>query len=157
MSTLFQDVRYALRMLFKSPAFTLIAILTLALGIGANTAIFSMADAFLVHPISLPDANRLLMLSLDQKSPVSAADFLDLRTQSRSFDDVSAYRQDDINLTGGGTPERVFGSRVTPDFFPTLRVTPALGRAFASNESEPGGSQSVTLSYGVWQPRFGGN
>src|SRR5690348_15524576 len=138
MSTLFQDVRYALRMLFKSPAFTLIAILTLALGIGANTAIFSMADAFLVHPISLPDANRLLMLSIDQKAPVSAADYLDLKAQSRSFDEIAAYRQDDMNLTGGGTPERVFASRVTPDFFSTLRVASSLGRVFSANESEPG-------------------
>lgn len=157
MSTLFQDVRYALRMLAKSPAFTLIAILTLALGIGANTAIFSMADAFLVHPISLPDANRLLMLSIDQKAPVSAADYLDLKAQSRSFDEIAAYRQDDMNLTGGGTPERVFASRVTPDFFSTLRIAPALGRVFATNESEPSRSQAVILSYGLWQQRFGGD
>lgn len=157
MNTLFQDVRYALRMLTKSPAFTLIAILTLALGIGANTAIFSIADAFLVHPISLPDANRLLILSRDQKAPMSAGDYLDLKTQSRSFDHIAAYRQDDMSLTGAGTPERVFGSRVTPEFFSTLRVAPALGRSFAANESEPGRSQSVILSYGLWQQRFAGD
>src|SRR5690348_8167752 len=143
MNTLFQDVRYALRMLFKSPAFTLIAVLTLALGIGANTAIFSMADAFLVHPISLPDANRVLMLSLDQKSPVSAADYLDLKAQGRSFDEIAAYRQVDMNLTGGGTPERVFGSRVTADFFSTLHVAPAIGRVFAANETDLGRSQAL--------------
>src|SRR5215472_5658024 len=157
MYTLFQDARYALRMLSKSPSFTLIAVLTLALGIGANTAIFSMADAFLVHPISLPDANRLLMLSLDQKSPVSVPDYLDLKAQSRSFDEIAAYRQDDMNLTGGGTPERIFGSSVTADFFSTLRVAPALGRVFVTNESDPGRAQAVILSYGLWLQRFGGD
>ena len=157
MNTLVQDIRYELRLLIKSPGFAAIAVLTLALGIGANTAIFSMADAFLVHPISLPDADHLLMLSRDQKAPVSAADYLDIKAQSRSFDQIAAYRQDDMNLTGGGTPERVFGSRVTPEFFATIRVAPALGRVFATNENEPGRSQAVILSYGLWQQRFAGD
>ena len=157
MKTLVQDIRYALRMLRKSPAFTLIAVLTLALGIGANTAIFSLADAFLVHPISLPDAGRLMMLSLYQKAPVSPGDYADLQAQSRSFEQVAAYRQDDINLTGGNVLERVFGSRVTPNFFSTLRVAPALGRVFAANESEPGRSPAAILSYGLWQQRFAGD
>ena len=157
MNTLLQDIRYALRMLVKSPAFTAIAVLTLALGIGANTAIFSMADAFLVHPISLPDANRLMMLSLYQKAPISAGDYADLKAQSRSFEQMAAYRQDDMNLTGGNAPERVFGSRVTPNLFSTLRVEPAVGRVFAANESDPGRSPAVILSYGLWQQRFAGD
>ena len=157
MHTLLQDVRYALRMLAKSPAFTAIAIVTLALGIGANTAIFSMAESFLVHPISLPNIDRLVMLSIYQKAPASAADYLDWKAQSASFEKMEAYRQDDMNLTGGNAPERVFGSRVTPEFFAALGVQPAMGREFSTSEGEPGHSQAVILSYGLWQQRFAGD
>ncbi|MHB8527266.1 MAG: ABC transporter permease [Candidatus Acidiferrales bacterium] len=156
-SGVLQDIRYAFRMLRKSPGFNAVAILTLALGIGANTAVFSIADAFLVHPISLPGVKRLVMLSIYQKAPASAADYLDWRAQSHSFKKIAAYRQDDINLTGTSAPQRVYGSRVTPDFFATLGVQPALGRVFASSEGEPGHSQVVILSYGLWQQRFAGD
>jgi putative ABC transport system permease protein len=158
LETLFQDLRYALRMLRKSPGFTTVAILTLALGIGANTAIFSMADAFLVHPISLPQVGRLAMLSVFQKGPVSAADYLDWATQNRSFEKLAAYHGDDINLTGVGIPERVFGSRVTANFFSTLGVQPLFGRAFlvgsSYEEVQQADASSVILSYGLWQSHF---
>ncbi|MHB8527445.1 MAG: ADOP family duplicated permease [Candidatus Acidiferrales bacterium] len=157
LSGILQDIRYALRMLRKSPGFTAIAVLTLALGIGANTAIFSMADAFLVHPISLPHVNRVVMLSWYQKAPAYPADYLYWKGQSGSFEKMAAYRQDDMNLTGGSAPERVYGSRVTPDFFATLGVEPAMGRTFTSSEGEPAHSQVAILSYGLWHERFAGD
>jgi putative ABC transport system permease protein len=150
------DIRFAFRMLRKSPGFTAVAVLTLALGIGANTAIFSMADAFLVHPISLPGVERLVVLSTYERgwSSVSLADYLDWKAQSNSFKRMAAFHQDDMNLTGATAPQRVFGSRVTTDFFATLSVQPAFGRVFSTNEAEPGHSQVVILSYGLWQQRF---
>ena len=157
LENLWQDLRFGLRMLRKSPGFTAVAVLTLALGIGANTTIFSMAGAFLVHPISLPQVSRLMMLSVYQKAPASAADYLDWRAQSGSFEQMAAYQQDDMNLTGGAEPERVFGSRVSADFFATLGVQPVLGRAFTATEDQPGHSQVAILSYGLWRQRFGGD
>ena len=154
---MWQDVRFAFRMLAKSPAFTVVAVLTLALGIGANTAIFSMADAFLVRPISLPGVDRLAIVSGYQKAPASAADYLDWKAQSRSFEQLAAYRQDDINLTGAGQPERVVGSYVTPDFFATVGVAPLIGRAFSANEGMPRGDQVVILSQGLWKQHFSGD
>src|SRR5579864_980516 len=157
MNTLLQDLRYGLRMLVKSPGFTAVAMLTLALGIGANTAIFSIADAFLLRPISLPAIDRLAMIATGQKAPAAAADFMDWKIESHSFAAMAAYRMDDINLTGVGVPERVFGSRITSNFFSTAGVAPFLGRDFLPEEDQPGHEQVVILSYGLWQRRFAGD
>ncbi|HUJ30760.1 MAG TPA: ABC transporter permease [Candidatus Acidoferrum sp.] len=155
MATLMQDVKYGLRLLVKNPGFTAVAVITLALGIGANTTIFSFAQAFLVHPISLPGIERLAVIAIGEKAPAAAADFLDWKAQSASFESMAAYRQSDINMSGGRVPERVLGSRVTSNFFGVLDVKPAMGRAFLGEEDQPGRDQAVVLSYGLWQRRFG--
>jgi putative ABC transport system permease protein len=155
LETLFQDLRFALRMLRKNPGFTAIAVLTLALGIGVNTTIFSIAEAFLVHPIALPSLGRLVAITTGQKNPAAAADYLDWKSQSHSFDQVAAYRTGDMNLTGIGEPERIYGAAITADFFAAIGVEPVRGRAILSDEDEPGHDQVAILSYGLWQRRFG--
>ena len=155
MGTLMQDVKYGLRMLVKNPGFTAVAVITLALGIGANTTIFSFANAFLIHPISLPDIEHLAVIAVGEKAPAAAADYLDWKAESASFESMAAYRQTDVNMTGSGVPERVLGSRVTSNFFDTLNVRAAAGRAFLQDEDQPGHDQAVVLSYGLWQRRFG--
>jgi putative ABC transport system permease protein len=155
MGTLMQDVKYGLRMLAKNPGFTAVAVITLALGIGANTTIFSFANAFLVHPISLRGIEHLVVIAVGEKAPAAPADYLDWNAESASFESMAAYRQTDVNMTGSGVPERVLGSRVTSNFFDTLSVRPALGRTFLQDEDQPGHDQAVVLSYGLWQRRFG--
>lgn len=155
MGTFTQDVKYSLRVLVKNPGFTLVAVITLALGIGANTTIFSFANAFLVRPISLPGIDRLAIVAVAEKAPAAPADFLDWKAQSSSFDSMAAYRQSDANMLSNGVPERVLSSRVTADFFDTLDVKPALGRTLLKDEDQLGRDQAVILSYGLWQRRFG--
>lgn len=155
MGNFMQDLRYGLRVLAKSPGFTAVAVLSLTLGIGANTTIFSFANAFLVRPISLPGIEHLAVIAIGEKAPAAPADFLDWKAQNASFESLAAYRQTDVNMTGGGVPERVLGSRVTSNFFDTLQVKPALGRTFLNGEDEPGRDQAVVLSHGLWQRRFG--
>ena len=150
-----QDLRYGLRILRRNLGFTLVAALTLALGIGANTAIFSVADAFLLKPLPFPNLGRLAAVVIGQKAPVAAADYYDWRNQDRSFDELAAYRQSDVNLTGSGQPERLFGAQVTANFFAALDSQPTLGRSFSNNEDEPGQGQEAILSHGLWQRRFG--
>jgi putative ABC transport system permease protein len=155
LETLWQDFRYGLRMLLKNPGFTATAAVTLALGIGVNTTIFSIAEAFLVHPLALPSLNRLVAVTNGQKRPVAPADYFDWKLESQLFEHLSAYRSLDMNLTGTGEPERVYGAAVTADFFATLGADPSLGRAFSSGEDELGHNQVVILSRGLWQRRFG--
>jgi putative ABC transport system permease protein len=155
LETLLQDFRYGLRMLWKNPGFTATAVVTLALGIGVNTTIFSIAEAFLVHPLALPKLNRLVAVTNGQKRPVAPADYFDWKLQSQLLEHLSAYRSLDMNLTGSGEPERVYGAAVTADFFQTLGVDPSEGRAFSSGEDELGHNQVVILSHGLWQRRFG--
>lgn len=150
--TLLQDTRFALRVLAKSPGFTAVAILTLALGIGANTAIFSMAFSFLVRPLSIPNSDRVVAVSA-----VSPANFLDLKNQSKSFSALAAYRQEDVDLTGGRLPERLYGSRVSAGFFAVTNTNPQLGRTFLPEEDEPGRGRVAVLSYGLWKRRFSGD
>ena len=158
------DLRYATRLLRKSPGFALTVILTLGLGIGANTAVFSFANALLLNPVSLPDLDRLVMV-LDKKSGsnvadwslVSAADFADFRLHSSSFERMSAYRFADTNLSGDREPEQLRGAIVASDFFETLSVKPTLGRTFARDEFQPGHDQVVVLSHAIWQRDFGAN
>ncbi len=153
--TLWHDFRYGLRMLWKNPGFTATAVVTLALGIGVNTTIFSFAQAFVVHPLALPSLNRMVAVTNGEKRPVAPADYFDWKGQSDLFEHISAYRSDDMNLTGTGEPERVYGAAVTADFLMALGVDPSLGRAFSSGEDEPGRDQVVILSHGLWQRRFG--
>jgi putative ABC transport system permease protein len=157
---LLPDLRSILRSLMRSPGFTLFVVLTLALGIGANTAIFSVADAFLFKPVPFPNADRLVMLherapgNTTFPTPVAPADYLDFQKQSSAYEQIAAYQQVDFNLSGAGDPEPVFSSAVTPNFFNTLEMKPALGRTFAPDEDQPGKNQVAVLSYGLWQRRF---
>ncbi len=153
--TLWHDFRYGLRMLWKNPGFTATAVVTLALGIGVNTTIFSFAQAFVVHPLALPALNRMVAVTNGEKRPVAPADYFDWKGQSHLFEHISAYRSEDMNLTGTGEPERVYGAAVSADFLMALGVDPSLGRAFSSGEDEPGRDQVVILSHGLWQRRFG--
>ncbi|HET9401628.1 MAG TPA: ABC transporter permease [Candidatus Acidoferrales bacterium] len=151
-----QDVRYGLRALRRSPGFTAVAALTLALGIGANTAIFSVADAFLLRPLPFQNLSRLAAVVEPEKAPLTAADFFDFKTQNHSFRELAAYRQSNVNLTDGAVaPERVFASQVTANFFDTLESSAALGRTFASGEDQVGRAPVVILSHGLWARRFG--
>ena len=160
LETFFQDIRYALRMLRKNPGFTAIAVLTLALGIGANTAVFSVASAFLRKPVSFPELNRLvMMLQLAPQetvgwSEVSPADYLDWKKQSHSFEELAGWQWFGWNLTGNGDPEKLAGARVSSNFFRTLGAMPAMGRPFKTDEEEAGRGQEVILSHGLWQRRF---
>jgi len=164
MSTLLQDVAYALRMLRKSPGFTAIAIVTLALGIGANTAIFSYVNAWLIKPLPYPQADRLMvLLSHDTKQGwtshgvTSTADFVDYQKQDTDFEQLTMWTQWFYNVTKDGPPERVAGGLVGWNFFQTLGVQPMMGRAFIPQEGEPGSSHVAILSRGIWQNRYGGD
>jgi predicted permease len=157
------DLRYGLRTLFKQPGFTCVAVLTLALGIGANSAIFSVVNGVLLKPFSFSEPERLVVIwerSLSQGLPrmvVSAPNFADWRAQNQTFQDIAAYQQEDFNLTGSGEPERVRGLRVSATMFSVLGVRPVLGRDFQRDEDKPGVPAAVVISHGFWQRRFGGN
>lgn len=155
------DVRYALRMLAKSPAFTFIAVLTLALAIGANTAIFSVVNAVLLRPLPYPHSEQLVQVFGTQptlpEAPTSPANFLEWRTENQVFTPIATYVGQGFNLTGTDTPERVVGARVSSDMFQLLGVQPALGRDFTAEEDRDGGNRVVILSYEFWQRRFAGD
>ena len=162
MNTLIQDIRYGWRVLAKSPGVTLLAIGALALGIGANTAIFSVADPLLLRPEPFPNLSRLALMynkvgSLTDENSMLAPDYERIRTQSRSFAQVAAYTNDDANLTGQGNPERVQAAKVTPNFFDVLGVQPLLGRGFTAQEGALGNDAKAILSYGLWQGKFAGD
>ena len=158
---LWQDVRFGVRMLAKNPGFTAVAVLTLALGIGANAAIFSVVDAVLIRPLSYRDPSRLVYISefWPKETPVRTVpspDFANWSEHDRLFDGLAAYGGGaEMNLTSPGEPERLLGARVTLDFFPLLGVQPSLGRGFLREEDQPGGRQVVLLSHELWQRRFG--
>ena len=161
MTNLLQDLRYGFRMLLKNPGFTALAVVALALGIGANTAVFSVAIAFLRKPVALPNVDRLVMLlSLPPGetlnfSSVSPADYLDWKAQSHSYEEIAVWKYSDVNLTGTGEPEKLVGGFVSANFFDTVGVQPAIGRGFRPGEDLPGHDQEVILSNGLWQRRFG--
>ena len=155
------DLRYAARVLRRSPSFTAIAILTLALGIGANTVMFSVVNAVLLRPLPYQEADRLAMLWTDdpkrdiREEATSYPTFLDWRSQSRTFVDMAiCSRGNPVILTGGDDLERVMGEAVSANLFPLLGVTPILGRSF-SHDEEQLRERVVVLSYGLWQRRFG--
>jgi len=160
MRALAQDLRYALRQLRKSPAFTTVAVLTLALGIGANTAIFSVIDAVLLRPLPFHNASRLVVVKTTEPGRrddigVSYPAFLDWRSRNRVFEALSAYRTDDFTLTGRSEPAHVTGAVVSANTLSLLGVAPALGRDFTSDEDAPSANgRPVILSYSLWQERF---
>src|SRR5579859_4789847 len=159
MFTLLHDVRYALRLLLKSPGFTAIAILTLALGIGANTAIFSVVNGVLLRPLPFRDPSRLVLIAERSSFPListSYENYLDWRDQSHSFESMEATRGGTITLTGAGEPERLNVRMTTAPLFSLLGVNPILGRTFLAEEDRAGGAPVAVLSYGLWQRRFGG-
>ena len=152
-----QDLRYGARSLLRTPGFTLLAILTLALGIGANTAIFSVVNSVLLNPLAYHDPDRLVTVLHYGNNPVAPANYLDWRDQSRSFDAMAAAEYWSPNLTGVDSPEHITGLRVTQNLFPMLGNTPLLGRTFLPGEDQPGGEHEVVLSYRLWQRRFNGD
>jgi putative ABC transport system permease protein len=160
-NSFWQDIRFGARMLAKNPAFTAISVLTLALGIGANTAIFGVIDAALLRPLPYPNADRIVVLYQQdqdrQNDDPAPADFLDFRRESSSFAYLAAYRGLPFNLSGNGLPERVEGTVVTSDFFAALGVQALRGRTILPDLDRPGGTSVVVLSYGLWQRRFGGS
>lgn len=160
MRSLWQDVRFGVRMLGRSRGLTAIAILALALGIGANTAIFSVVNAVLVRPLPYPDPERLVWLWEVQpnlpRAPFSAGDFLDFQAQSQSLEQLAAMHRVSFTMTGRGSAERLPGMVVTPNFFSTLGVQPILGRNFLPAEGVFGAPRVALLSYGFWQGHFGG-
>ncbi len=162
MQTLLQDLRYAARMLFKRPGFTMVAIVALALGIGANTAIFSVINSILLRPLAYHDPERLVTINHDYpkinlKASVSAPGYAHYRDNAKSFESVAAITGGSFNLTGGGDPERLNGARVTHNFFSALGATAARGRVFLPEEDQPGRNKVVVLNHGFWQRRFGGD
>src|SRR5256714_1556512 len=162
MEALIKDIRYGFRSLWKRPGFSAIAIITLALGIGANTAIFSLVNAVLLRPLPFADPDRLVMIWEDAafagfpRNTPSAADYVDVKKQNHVFTDVAAMDFRTFNLTGDGQPEKVEARGVTANFFPLLGVTPVAGRWFVADEDKPGANNVVILSNGLWQQRYGG-
>ncbi|MGC1648856.1 MAG: ABC transporter permease [Candidatus Sulfotelmatobacter sp.] len=161
MSGLIQDVRYALRQLRKSPVFTLVAVLTLALGIGANTAIFSVVEGVLLRPLPYRDSDQLVRVwstsNRSSRDVSSYPDFKDWADQNHSFQQMAAYRGQSFNLSGGDHPERIRGLLITSKFFELLDVKPILGRAFTSDEHQFGRNHVLLLSSALWQSHFAGD
>ena len=155
-----QDLRFAARGMRKSPGFSAAAILTLALCIGATTAVFSVIDATLLRPLAYHDPDRLYVVHelLPQMKapvvPVNATHFREWRTAARSFEDMALLFGSDVNVTGPGDPERLHSARVSPSLFPILGVRAQLGRTFFEEEDQPGRDLVIVLSHELWRRRF---
>ena len=163
MESLFSDVRYAVRNLLRRPGFTIIAVITLALGIGANTAIFSAINALLLKPLPFPELDRVVAVwdKLPSRgvlhNEVTFANYLDLKAQNRSFEQLALYRWWSPNLTGVEPPERIQGFLVTANFFDALGMKPIMGRTFAADENQAGKDAVAIITHSLWQRRFGGD
>src|SRR5262249_3821021 len=163
MNNLISDLRYGLRLLFSKPGFSFIVVLTLAIGIGANTAIFSVVNSILLRPLALGEPDRVVMVWMDnQRMKVSKdihsyANYLDYRDRNQTFDQLAAYSGASVNLIGTEEPERIIGTMCTANYFDVLRVDPILGQVFTADEEQPGRDAVVVLSYALWQRRFGGS
>jgi putative ABC transport system permease protein len=161
METIIKDIRYGIRGLLKRPGFTIIALITLALGIGANTAIFSVVNAVLLRPLPFQDPEQLVIVWEDAtfagfpRNTPAPANYVDWKNQNQSFSDMAASHETSFNLTGDGEPERVSAYSVTANFFPLLGVQPLLGRSFLTEEDRPGANKVAVLSYSLWQSRYG--
>jgi hypothetical protein len=158
-ANLWQDVRFGSRMLMKQPGFTLIAVITLALGIGANTAIFSVIYAVLLRPLPYPAAERLVILTTTGDLPtyVSYPDYVDLRDRTHSFDDSACFVDDVFNVTGVEPAVAVDGRRVNWNFFQLLGVKPQVGRLFAASDDQAGAVPTAAISDALWHEKFGGD
>src|SRR5215467_2052997 len=159
MNTLFADLRYAVRLLTQSPTFTAIAALTLALGIGATTALFSVVNGLLLNPLAYPHSQRLFVIyariaGLDS-APIEYPNFLDWQRDNRSFASLAAYRNEDYNFIGNGEGERLSGYMISASFFDTLGIAPVLGRTFRVDDDQIGAAPVVVLSGGFWKRKFG--
>ena len=159
MGNLWQDARYALRILSKKPGFTAIAVLTLALGIGANTALFSVVNGVVLDPLPFPNSRQLVAVywktAQFETASLTYPNFLDWRKDNRTFEAMAAYREQDYSLTGAGEPERLHGQMISAEFFPLLGINPLLGRTFRPEEDQVGAAPVALLSEGLWKGRFG--
>jgi putative ABC transport system permease protein len=160
MFTISQDIRFGLRMLAKHRLATLVSIVALALGIGANTAMFSLAEAFLLHPAPFENADRIVALvdsrpeqNVDMNA-IAPATYFDWRKEARSFDELAAYSWDELNLTGNAPPQKVQAFQVSANLFRMLGVQPQLGRVFAADEEQPGKEQEIILGHALWEQRY---
>ncbi|MGC1904952.1 MAG: ABC transporter permease [Candidatus Acidiferrum sp.] len=169
MNSIWQDVTFGFRMLKKHRVASVVCIVALALGIGANAAIFSMAEAFLIHPVPFEQSDRFMALlnrhtqesgvgfgSQDYVA-VAPATFFDWKKEAKSFDSITAYAWDEVNLTGDREPQKVQSFQVAANFFDTIGVSPAMGRAFLAEEEEIGKNQSIILGHALWEQRYGSN
>jgi putative ABC transport system permease protein len=163
MEALIQDLRYAFRVLIRKPGFTVVAVIALALGIGANSAIFSVVNTVLFHSLPYKDPDRLVIiyhtypkLNLPNAG-VAAPSYIFFRDNNKAFEQVGTAMQWQVNLTGEGEPEKLQGTAISSNFFSTLGVEPAYGRSFSTDEDQPGKNKVVIISHGLWQRRFGGD
>jgi len=165
METIWQDIRYGVRMLVKHRLTTLVCVVALALGIGANTTMFSLAEAFLLHPVPFENANRLVALvdshadangaSFGQdQSPVAPATYFEWKKEAHTFDEIAAYAWNELNLTGNPSPQKVQAFQVSANFFETVGVQPQVGRVFLPEEEEPGKDQEIILGHALWEQRY---
>ena len=161
MDSLLRDLKFSVRSLLKRPALTVIAITTLAVGIGANSAIFSTINSLLLRPLPFPDPDRIVALWDKvpsrgvERNEVTIANYLDWRAQNKTFEQLGIYRWWSTNLTGSDSPERVQGFQVTPNFLDIVGVKPLLGRGFSAEEEQPGKDAVALLTYSLWQRRCG--
>lgn len=157
MGTILQDIRYGLRMLLKRPGTSIVAILALAIGIGANTATFSLVDGLLFRPLAFNNLDRLVMVwngtNAGNRLAATPADFLDWKREQQSFDKLVGYRWWSVNLTGADEPERVQGFQVSTDFFEALEVHPLAGRTFATDEAQAGRDRVAVINERLWTRR----
>src|SRR5262245_41976168 len=162
MDPIFADFRYGLRLFRKSPVFSLVAVATLALGIGANSVIFSVVDAVVIRALPYDDPDRVIVIWEDAsragfaRNTPAPANYIDWRRLNRSFVDIAATRGATASVTGDGVPEQIIGRRATPNFFSVLGVRPILGRTFTEAEDRDD-AQVAVISYGLWQRRYGGD
>ena len=163
MDSFMKDIRYAIRGLLKRPSFTIIALVTLALGIGANTAIFSVVNAVLLRPLPFQNPDQLMMVWEDAtfagfpRNTPAPANYFDWKTQNQSFVDMAATAETSFNITGDGEPERVTAHQTTANFFPLFGVQPVVGRVFLPHEEQVGSEKVAILSYSLWRSRYGGD
>src|SRR5271166_3179941 len=156
---LFQDLKYAIRQLWKSPGFTITAVLTLAIGIGVNTGGFSVMDAVVLRPLAVPDLDHVVVIyeQKDHGDPqrVALANFVDWQRLSHSFEDLAVHSPADLSLTGAGDPVHVQAEYASPNFFSVLKANALIGRAFEQSETQPGRDPVAVLGYAFWKTHFG--
>src|SRR5580700_8121084 len=158
MNTLLQDLRFGLRVLRQAPGVALIAVLSLAIGIGANTAVFSVVNAVVLNPLPYHESDRLMSLFTERhnfhKASISFPNFLDWQRMNRSFSAIAAYRSTGYNLIGQGEPERVHGEMISAGFFGILGVNPLMGREFSTDEDQLGANPTAMISERLWRRKF---